>query len=417
MAWCSAPIVTLSDKVRTLLNALKVGTHSPKHLAQRSTIILMAADHYTNTEIAQLTGWNRNTIKQWRKRWASAAVEVATIEADRPWVLRQHVESVLQDEDRSGRPSTFTSEQFAHIIKVALDQPEVYGVPLSHWTPSALAREAMKQGIVTSISSRQVGRFLKDADLKPHLSRYWLNPKTDDFEVFCVDVANVCAVYSEAESLASQGVDVHSCDEMTGIQALEHGAPALPMAPGKVERREFEYVRHGTSGLIVSRNVVTGKIESPLIQPTRTEVDFARHVDDVIAASTNRSHIFVLDQLNTHQSEALVNLVIDRCGLDIDAAILGVKGKSGILGSMEARKAFLEDTSHSIRFVYTPKHCSWLNQTECWFSILVRRLLNKRSSFHSVEMLEQRIASFIAYYNEHLAKAFRWNYEGKLLKV
>jgi len=417
MAWFSAPIISLSDKVRTLLSALKEGTHSPKHLAQRSSIILMAADHHTNTAIAQRTGWNRNTIKQWRMRWASAATEVAAIEADRPWALRQCVESALQDKDRSGRPSTFTSEQVAHIIKVALDPPEVYGVPLSHWTPSALAREAVKQDIVTSISSKQVGRFLKDADLKPHLSRYWLNPKTDDSEAFRVEVKKVCDVYNEAASLDSQGVDVHSCDEMTGIQALEHGAPSLPMAPGKVERREFEYTRHGTSGLIVSRNVVTGKVESPLIQPTRTEVDFARHVGDVIRASTKGSHIFVLDQLNTHQSEALVTLVIDCCGLDVDAATLGVKGKSGILGSMETRKAFLEDTSHRIRFVYTPKHCSWLNQTECWFSILVRRLLNKRSSFPSVEMLEKRIAAFIAYYNEHLAKAFRWNYDGKLLKV
>jgi len=417
MAWFSAPIISLSDKVRTLLSALKEGTHSPKHLAQRSSIILMAADHHTNTAIAQRTGGNRNTIKQWRMRWASVATEVAAIEADRPWALRQCVESALQDKERSGRPSTFTSEQVAHIIKVALDPPKVYGVPLSHWTPSALAREAVKQDIVTTISSKQVGRFLKDADLKPHLSRYWLNPKTDDLEAFRVEVKKVCDVYNEAASLDGQGVDVHSCDEMTGIQALEHEAPPLPMAPGKVERREFEYTRHGTSGLIVSRNVVTGKVESPLIQPTRTEVDFARHVGDVISASTKSSHIFVLDQLNTHQSEALVTLVIDRCGLDVDAATLGVKGKSGILGSMETRKAFLEDTSHRIRFVYTPKHCSWLNQTECWFSILVRRLLNKRSSFPSVEMLEKRIAAFIAYYNEHLAKAFRWNYDGKLLKV
>lgn len=204
---------------------------------------------------------------------------------------------------------------------------------------------------------------------------------------------------------------------MTGIQALEHKHPALPMQAGKVERREFEYIRHGTTGLIASRNVVTGKIEAPLIQPTRTEDDFVRHIQDVVQLHPEDRHIFVVDQLNTHQSESLVRFVVQQCKINLAPDELGVKGKSGILESMETRKAFLQDESHRIRFVYTPKHCSWLNQVECWFSILIRRLLNKRSSFSSREALEQRIAQFIEYYNEHLAKPFRWTFDGKLLKV
>jgi len=215
--------------------------------------------------------------------------------------------------------------------------------------------------------------------------------------------------------LAEQGTHIHSCDEMTGIQALEHKHPALPMVPGKVERQEFEYIRHGTTTLIASRNVVTGQVEAPLIQPTRTEVDFVLHIRNVIAKNLRDHHIFLTDQLNTHKSESLVFLVTELCNLNPKE--LGVKGESGILKDMNSRKAFLEDESHRIRFVYTPKHCSWLNQIECWFSILVRRLLNKRANFASKEALEERIAQFIDYYNQHLAKPFKWKYDGKLLKV
>ena len=187
------------------------------------------------------------------------------------------------------------------------------------------------------------------------------------------------------------------------------------MEPGQPERVDPEYIRHGTTGLIASRDVATGEIVMPLIQPTRTEVDFANHIEQVVSVYPEDKHIFIADNLNTHMSESLVRMVAKRC--NIDEVTLGIKGKSGILESMSSRAEFLMDVSHQIVFVYTPKHCSWLNQIECWFSILTRRLLNKRASFNSVEELEEKMREFIKYYNRFLKKPFQWNYKGKLLKA
>jgi hypothetical protein len=204
-------------------------------------------------------------------------------------------------------------------------------------------------------------------------------------------------------------------DEKTGIQATEHKNPSKPMKRGEVEKIEQEYIRKGTTGLIASRNVSTGEIIAPLIQPTRTELDFAEHIKGVIDLSPNSKYIFVMDQLNTHKSESLVRLIAERC--ELDETDLGIKEKSGILKNMDTRAAFLTDKSHDIRIVYTPKHSSWLNQIECWFSIITRRFLNKRASFKSVQELEKGIQRFIEFYNEHMAKPFKWTYAGKLLHV
>jgi hypothetical protein len=227
-------------------------------------------------------------------------------------------------------------------------------------------------------------------------------------------IGAICQVYQEAPQLAKQGERTMSTDELTGVQALERKHPGLPLAPGFVERREFEYVRHGTRALIVSRDVVSGKIVAPACGPTRTEADFLAHLQAVVATDPEaiRWHI-VCDNLNTHQSESLVRWVAQLSGIDED---LGVKGESGILASMPSRAAFLSDPTHKVVFHYTPKHSSWLNQIEMWLSILVRKWL-KRGSFTSVEDLQTRILAFIEYYNRTMAKPFKWTYQGKALTV
>lgn len=221
----------------------------------------------------------------------------------------------------------------------------------------------------------------------------------------------VCDIYAEAPALAADGAHVISCDEKTGIQALEREAPTLPMLPGSVEKREAEYVRHGTTCLIANFDVVTGEVITPTLSATRDEQDFAIHVRRTVAADEKGRWIFILDNLTTHLSETLVRFVAEDEGINDD---LGVKGRHGILKNVESRRSFLTDRAHRISFVFTPKHCSWLNQIEIWFSILVRRAL-KRGSFTSVGDLCAAILAFIDYFNRVLAKPFRWTYTGKPL--
>ena len=220
-------------------------------------------------------------------------------------------------------------------------------------------------------------------------------------------------MYEQAPQLHEQGVHVISSDEKTGIQALQRKAATKPMRPEQLERREFEYVRHGTQALIANFEVATGQVSYASLGHTRTESDFADHIERTLAVDPQGTWIFIVDQLNTHQSASLVHLVAERCDLNDD---LGQKGKSGILKSMASRAQFLQDETHRIRFVYLPKHTSWLNQIEIWFSILVRRVL-KRGDFTSLDHLRQRILDFIDYFNETLAKPFKWTYKGRPLNV
>jgi hypothetical protein len=241
----------------------------------------------------------------------------------------------------------------------------------------------------------------------------WLNAQPDAPAVFADQVAAVWAVYQHAPACNQPGGHVISTDEKTGIQALERAAPTLPRTAGLVERPAYDYIRHGTLCLIANFTVATGEVVAPTLGPSRTEEDFAAHSAQTITTAPEAPWLFVVAQLNTHQSTALVPLVASTCSIVED---LGEKEKRGVLKSMETRAAFLSDASHRSRFLYTPKHTSWLTQIALWVSLLVRRVL-KRGNFTSVEHLRERIVAFITYFNKTMAKPFKWTDKGRPLIV
>lgn len=225
----------------------------------------------------------------------------------------------------------------------------------------------------------------------------------------------ICEVYAEAATLQEQGIKTLSVDEKTGMQALERNAPDLPLQVGRPEKHEVEYTRHGTQCLIANWDVVEGKCVQPTIGDTRTEKDFQQHIQQTVEAYTEDAKFrFIADNLNTHCSETLVKYV---AGFEnTTQEELGKKGKNGILKNKVTRTCYLQNATHKIRFIYTPKHCSWLNQIEIFFGILHKKVI-KRGNFTSKEDLKDKVEKFIAYFNETIAKPFKWTYGGKPCKV
>src|SRR6266849_5804637 len=244
----SAAKVRITERQQQVLQELVSGRSTPVRLMQRATIVLQAFAGVDNADIAPAIGLGPDAVGLWRRRWSKVWPRLTVFEcAENHADLRRAIAAVLGDKPRSGNPGTFTPEQITRILALACEPPEKSGRPITHWTAAELADEAKKRGIVTSISASQVRRYLCEAELQPHKSRYWLNAREKDPQQFQQKVEAVCTCYREAPQLYAEANTHTLCtDEMTGIQALERVAATLPMKPGWVECREFEYKRHGT---------------------------------------------------------------------------------------------------------------------------------------------------------------------------
>ncbi len=292
------------------------------------------------------------------------------------------VEERLADAPRSGVPDTFPPEQVCQIMALACEPPSVYGRPITHWTPRELRDEVLKQGIVDQMSERHIGRMLATRELRPHTSHYWLNGKPDEEKDEKIQVINQLSV--EAPRQVEQGVFTMSVDEMTDMGRK----PCWLASMWQPERSLGE------------------------CRDSRTEQDVVEFTDAIRTTYPDqKQYTVIVDNLNTHKSASLVRYVAELSGVEDD---LGVKGQRGILQSMATREAFLRDGRHTMVFDSTPKHASWMNQVEIWFSISVRKVI-KRGNFLSKTDLKQKIEAFIEYFNETMAKPFKWTYQGKAL--
>ena len=319
---------------------------------------------------------------------------------------------MLSDAHRSGRRPKISSEQQAELIAKACEDPQESDCPIARWTSDELAHEMTTSGIIEKIGGRWVRKLLARAKIRPHRIQYWLFSKDEKDPQFQERVTAVCDAYRNAITMYEQeGVHTICLDEMTGIQALERIAPDLPVARGLLARLEYEYRRHGTIGLFGNLHVATGQIWCPLLSETRTEEDALENLDNIISQDPQARFRLVMDNLNTHASESFVRYIAHMIGYEDD---LGKKGVRGILRSVSSRAEFLSDPSHRIQLLFTPRHCSWLNQIEIWFGTLRRKLTSVMSN-DSVESLSDSIIRFIEYYNSNLAHPYNWTYTGRVL--
>src|SRR3954452_13899509 len=372
---------TITERQQVILQTFSRSVTAPSRLRQRATIIILAFEGLRNEDIAPRVGLTQRQVGRWRRRWANAWDRLVALECCEPRAaLRWAIEAVLSDEPRPGAPGKFTPEQVTQILAVACEPPAKSDRPITHWTVQELTDEVIRRGIVESTSPAQVYRYLREAALQPHNRRYWLNTTETDPARFEAEVKTVCDTYLAApEQERTNRTHTVCVDEMTGIQALERIAPSKAMIAGKCELIEFEYERHGTLCLIGNFVVTTGALLRPTIGPTRTEADFASHIKQTVATDPEGSWVFMVDNLNIHGSESLVKLVAKACEIHTD---LGQKGVRGVLKSVASRQAFLSEASHRIRFVYLPKHSSWLNQIEVIFGVIMRKVI-RRGSFTS----------------------------------
>lgn len=355
MAAIATPALELPPDVQELVARLARGLLVPHRLVQRAAIIVAAAEGMSTYAIARKLGCCESTVRKWRGRMTEAPLVPS-----------------LQDAPRSGRPPTIPLDVRLTVLRLACDVPPEGERQLRFrdvWTLSSLAdAAAVETGV--RISRSEIHAILRCGGLSPHRVVGWLHSPDAEFASRSKRIADL---YISPPA----GAHVLSIDEKTGIQATRRIHPNHADAQGRL-RREFEYVRGGTTTMIAALDVGTGHVHA--VCKRRTRANFLRFLDTVIAKYPSGDIYLIVDNLNIH------------CGPEIEAWCARNGGR--------------------VRFVYTPKHASWVNQIEIWFSILQRRVI-RYGSFSSVRELEDRLRAFVRYYDRFEAKPFRWRFRGE----
>jgi transposase len=351
-----APSIELSHDARKELTRLARGFSIPAAVARRARAVLLAADGLSTGEIGRRLGMTAKTVRLWRARFHADPQPRS-----------------LGDRPRSGRPPSVPPEVRAKLVSLACERPTDDKTPFRLlWTRASL-RTALHGATGVWLSESEIGRILNAAELRPHLVRLWLHCQDPEFDV---KVKRICDLYCGPPA----GTTVLCIDEKR-LFAHCRPHPLQPAAPGTPAKREFEYSRHGSSVLLAAFDIRTGRLFADC-RPRRTGDDLVEFMEMVAAAFPGKV-VVIWDNLNVHYD-----------------------------GKDKRWTRFNERHGGRFEFVYTPKHASWTNQVEIWFSLLHRRVL-KHGSFPSVEAVTSRVIGFVAHWNEHEAHPFNWTFRGR----
>jgi hypothetical protein len=409
--------VDLCDAERRELERLAALRTGEARIVQRACIVLSHADGASVSSIAKRLSVDRRTVRAAVRRYG----ELREVRRDEP------MEQWLLDRPRVGRPDTFDVFLWTDVLTLVTSDPRSHGVQETHWSSELLARHLIDQRRVPTIHRSTISRFFSEAGIKPHRVRQWLNrPNDPEFDARAAHIKGLLAGASPPLTDDVRKTDVHfsepapdlasmrrmqrnrehralvSFDEKPGMQAKERIAPTMLVAPGRIAREEFEYARHGTMVLLALMVVQTGMVLARVL-PHRGNVDTARVLDQMLRQLWKQGYTcadIILDQLNTHWSIDIVRVVAKHCRIAMP--------RPSQIASGTQRRAWLERSkSRRVALHYVPKHSSWLNPIEIWFSVLARKML-RRGSFESTDDLADQVMRFVDYYNEHLARPYHF---------